>query len=426
MTTHGGAGGMSRQVELMREQARSCRTLGSPFYAEVLDRLAGDVADGGVGARVLAGYEDAPGPSALALRLLAAVHRLVLTGRAPRLAAHYPSVGGDGDATAAWPAFRLTLEDHLDQVRAGLTSPPQTNEVGRSAALFGGLLRVLGAGVHPEQPVRLAEIGSSAGLNLLADQFTYRSADGDRWAGSWSGDEQPGALAAGARQDPADTAGLRQDPADTTGPQVVLDPAWETRPPGIPPCVEVVERLGSDLAPIDPRTDDGALTLVSCVWPDQTDRMDRLRGALRLAQRHPVTLHRTGAGDFVEELELRQGCHTVLWHSVMWQYVPAAEQRRILARLEELGATAAPDRPLTHLAFEPRRLVPGGRHRFVVTATTWPGGTEQVLGEAPPHGVPVRWGAGCGNGWLRPRDAPRLGPCVTTTSSDGRTGPPPR
>jgi hypothetical protein len=350
-----------RAVTLIRHQAQACQQLGSPFYAVLLERLADDVAAGGVGASVIAGHEDDPGPSALALRLMAAVHRLVLTGRAPGLARHYPSVGGDGVAEDAWPTFRAVLEEHLDAVRAGLATPPQTNEVGRSAALFGGLLQVLGSAQHPVLPIRLVEIGSSAGLNLLADRFTYRTPDGQQWG-----------------------------PDDRT--EVVLDPAWETWPVGIPRSVEVVERVGCDLSPIDPRSEEGALSLLSCVWPDQTHRLDRLRGALTLARAHQVSLVREGGGDFIDGLQLRDGHHTVVWHSVMWQYVPGEEQQRILTRLRALGATASPQRTLTHLAFEPRRLEPGGPHRFVVAATTWPGGAEQVMGEAPPHGVPVRWG----------------------------------
>jgi hypothetical protein len=47
------------------------------MYAVLLDRLADDLEAGGVTADVLAGHEDDPGPSALGLRLLGSVHRLV-------------------------------------------------------------------------------------------------------------------------------------------------------------------------------------------------------------------------------------------------------------------------------------------------------------------------------------------------------------
>ncbi|WP_114907234.1 DUF2332 domain-containing protein [Ornithinimicrobium murale] len=392
--------GWGRQVELIGQQAVACRALGSPFYGHLLEQVAQDLSRGGPTATVLAGHEDDPGPSALALRLMAAVHRLVLTGGAPALAAHYASVGGDGSAAAAWPALRGVLEELGQDIRERLGSPPQTNEVGRSAALFGGLLQVLSRAQHPDLPVRLLEIGASAGLNLLADHFTYRVAEGGGWpaAGGAPVDGPADGVADGMADGVADGVadgmadGVADADPDARPTTVVLDPAWESRPLGIPTAVEVVERLGCDLAPIDPRSQDGALDLLSCVWPDQTHRLSRLRGALSLAQEHEVRLERAGGGDFLDRLELRESHHTVVWHSVMWQYVPAEEQERMLDRLAALGAEADPERTLTHLAFEPRRLEPGGPHRFLVAATTWPGGTERLLGEAPPHGVPVRWG----------------------------------
>src|SRR5262245_23523852 len=88
-------------VAQLRWQASACAELGSVFYAELLLRLADDAAAGGPTARVLAGHEDDPFDSILALRLLGPVHRRVLSGHEPRLAAHYPSAGGDGDAGAA-------------------------------------------------------------------------------------------------------------------------------------------------------------------------------------------------------------------------------------------------------------------------------------------------------------------------------------
>jgi len=40
---------------------------------------------------------DAPFEAAYVLRLLGGVHRMVLSGAAPDVAAHFPSTGGDGD-----------------------------------------------------------------------------------------------------------------------------------------------------------------------------------------------------------------------------------------------------------------------------------------------------------------------------------------
>jgi len=64
------------QAMHFREQARGCGNLGSGMYDELLRRVADDLDAGGPTVAVLAGHEDDPGPSALALRLAGSVHRL--------------------------------------------------------------------------------------------------------------------------------------------------------------------------------------------------------------------------------------------------------------------------------------------------------------------------------------------------------------
>ena len=77
----------------LRWQAEWCERLGSPLYTAVLERCADDVESGGPAWRLLEGREREPPGAFLALRLAGAVHRLVLMGRLPELAALYPSAG---------------------------------------------------------------------------------------------------------------------------------------------------------------------------------------------------------------------------------------------------------------------------------------------------------------------------------------------
>lgn len=345
-------------VAAFRVQRDACADLGSPMYAELLDRALVDLEEGGpdgsaVG-RALAGHEDDPGPSALALRLLGSVHRLVLERRAGELAAYYPSVGGRWDVSGGWPAFRRLLEDRPDEVRAGLDSPPQTNEPGRAAALYGGLLHL-----PRDLPVRLLEIGSSAGLNLRADRFGYADE-----AGRWFG--------------------------DAAGP-LLLEGAWRGRPLEPWPGLRVVERVGSDVSPVDVASSEGRLLLTAYVWPDQRDRLERLRGALAVAAQVPAVVRREDAVTFLAGTTLREGTTTVLWHSVMWQYLDDADRAAATARLEELGAMATESRRLAHLRAEPARRDPGAPHVFLVRLRTWPGGEDRVLGETVAHGLPTTW-----------------------------------
>ncbi|WP_153395436.1 DUF2332 domain-containing protein [Ornithinicoccus halotolerans] len=341
-----------------RWQAEACARLGSPMYGELLHRVADAVAEGDPVVRaVLAGHEQDPGPSALALRLAGSVHRVVLRGRAPALAHHYPSTGGRWELAAAWPAWREVLRQHQAEITELLRQPPQTNEVGRAAALMGGLLHVVAA---TGRPVRLLEIGASAGLNLRADRFRY---------------------------DHADPAGAGWGPPDSP---VRLPGAWAGSPP--PDVdVDVVERTGVDIAPLDPTTEEGRLTLQSYVWPDQAERLARLRGALAVARDVPAPVHRRDALSAVRALALREGTVTVLWHSVMWQYLSAEERAGVETEIAALGDRASAAAPFAHLRLEPLQRTPGEDREFLVLLRQWPEGEQRVLGRAVPHGVPVRW-----------------------------------
>ncbi|TDB96011.1 DUF2332 domain-containing protein [Actinomadura sp. 7K534] len=327
-------------------QARECAQLGSPMYAELLTRAADD--PGGTVAEVLGGRAV---PGAL-LRMLGTVHRLVLEGRAPDLAAHYPTAGGTEDPLAAWPAVRDVLVEHAAEIRAGLAVPPKTNEVGRSSALVGGLLSVAAA---TGLPVRLLELGSSAGLNLRADHFRLRH------EGGAYGPESP----------------------------VVLENAWRGLPPVDAPLA-VAERLGCDPDPLDPAAPEAQRLLLSYVWPDQPVRVARLRAAFEVAARVPATVVRAGAADFLADLAPKPGVATVVWHSTMWAYLSEDEAARLRRLLERAGAAATGDAPVAHLSFEPRdpsRLDPAQ----VVTLRLWPDGGRTVLGEGPAHGLPITW-----------------------------------
>jgi hypothetical protein len=337
-----------------RHQSRACAELGSPMYAELLARCADDLDGGGVLRDVLIGHEDDPGPSALALRLLGSVHRLVLERRAGELAAFYPSVGGTWDTEGGWRAFARLLEQEPEAVVAWLDRPPQTNEVGRSSALFGGLLHLA-----RDLPVRLLEIGSSGGLNLRADRYTYLDDAGRRFG--------------------------------APGDDVVLAGAWCGRRLEPWPELEVVERLGSDVMPVDVGTTEGRLVLTAYVWPDQGTRLERLRSALRLAHLVPAEVRRQDAAAFLAATQLREGTTTVLWHSVMWQYLTDEDKRLAAARIAELGAAATPTRRFAHLRAEPARRTPQAAHEFLVRLTTWPGGEDRHLGATVGHGIPTTW-----------------------------------
>ena len=339
-------------VSRMREQAGWCRRLGSPLYAHLMERIAVDLLAGGPSRDVLAGHEDDPLTSALALRLLGAVHRMALDGRAPAVAAHFPSAGG-ADRGDVWPAVRDLFAGHRDVLCTLLERPVQTNEVGRCAALLGGFVTVA---AETGLPLALVEIGASAGLNLRWDRFHYEAA-----GATWGDSTSPVRMA-----------------CDFTGPYPRRDVA-----------VRVVARDGCDTNPLDPASDDGALTLQSYVWPDQLERLTLLRAAIEVARTVPARVDATDAGAWIgRHLAARpSGVATVVYHSIVWQYLTRDTRAAVKDAILRAGTAATREAPLAWL-----RLEPVGREGpFEVRLTSWPGGAERRLAESSPHGREVRW-----------------------------------
>ncbi|MDG0866228.1 DUF2332 domain-containing protein [Candidatus Lucifugimonas marina] len=142
----------------------------SPFYAHLSLRIADDrelleiaLASGG----------GQPPPNLL----FASIRFLLDRGANPDLLARYP-VRFDTDIDpAVFDHFREFVFDHREQVEELLfTKPVQSNVVRRSAVLLTGLMRISSEVEH--RPFVNIEIGASAGLTLLWEQYSYRYGDG--------------------------------------------------------------------------------------------------------------------------------------------------------------------------------------------------------------------------------------------------------
>jgi hypothetical protein len=341
----------------LRGQAAFCAAAESSFYAGLLGHLAADAEAGGPTWDLLGRTIDDPALQVPQLRVLGAVHRLVLAGAVPELARHYPSVGGDGDADAAWPALRPVLTARFAELDRALDRPPQTNEVGRSAALIGGFLTVA---AETGRPLRVLEVGSSAGLNLRFDHFSYQS----------------GAHHVG----------------DPTSPVRFVD-VWDGPAPPFETPLRVSSRAGCDHDPIDPTSDAGRLALLGYVWPDQAARLALLRHALDIAARVPATVERGDARDWVAaQLAVpHPGEATVVFHSIVMQYFSPDDVTEFVAVLADAGARATKAAPVAWLRLEPTS--PTEVTRAELRLTVWPDGEDRLLGLAGFHGTPVEWRA---------------------------------
>jgi hypothetical protein len=124
------------------------------------------------------------------------------------------------------------------------------------------------------------------------------------------------------------------------------------------------------------------------VWPEQTERLAGLRRALDVARSMPVTIDQEGAVDWVAAIRPRDGVATVLYHSVMWQYLTDNERLAIESSVRSIGSRATAEGPLAWLRLEPP---PGGQNPMELKLTVWPGGDEETLAVAGFHRQPVQW-----------------------------------
>lgn len=326
-------------------QADACRMIGSPLYADLLERAKEDVLALGPTWEVLRGHENDPQYSVLGLRLLGEVNKLVLTGHERALGNAY----ANRDPNQAWAELRDVLGRNTEALRGSIDRPVQTNEVGRSAPLLFGFLAVA---AETEMPLRLLEVGASAGLNLRWDRFGY-SADGFAWG-------------------PADSA-------------LQLQFELEGELPSPPQTVEIAERRGCDATPIDASTPEGRLALLSYIWPDQPERIARMEAALEVAAEVPVSLERATAAAWAEQVLAEQvpDQATVIYHSIISQYLSEEERAAFYGHIEAAGERANTSAPLAWLRMEPRD------DRADVHLTTWPGGEERLLARVGYHGSPV-------------------------------------
>lgn len=302
------ASGPAAMRTVFLNQVAYCRDNGAPVTALVCQALL-ELLDGARGGAVMARIREWAGPplaDALPLRAAGGLHALHLRTLEPGLAPIYAGV----QPTDAAERVAAALERQEGFLLPWLEGPPQTNEAGRSWGFAAAMLWLVEQGC-PEQ-FALYELGSSAGINLMMDRYRF----------------ELGGVSAGPNDAPMRIA-----------------PKWRGPPP--PGCAfRIVGAQGCDVAPVDLTNSDQALRLRAYIWPELTERFARMDAAVAEAQRSPPRIVRMHAGDFVAEVlgrAAKSGVTRAIMHSVVWQYLPAAERAGITSAIEAAGALATGD-----------------------------------------------------------------------------------
>jgi hypothetical protein len=151
----------------------------------------------------------------------------------------------------------------------------------------------------------------------------------------------------------------------------------------------IASRRGCDLDPIDPTSDDGRLSLLSYIFCDQLPRYELLREAIEVARAYPVTVDRESLDEWAaRELgELPEGETTIVFHSLVWIYLPEEVRERTSAVFGAAAEAADRTRPFGWLRYE----LGADLVRCELRLTLWPAGEERLLGTGDVHLAPVDW-----------------------------------
>ncbi|WP_089744379.1 DUF2332 domain-containing protein [Gracilibacillus ureilyticus] len=284
--------------------------------------------------------------------LFGAVHYLLLKGKDHPLKQYYPSlVKHPLDVEAAFPHFKNFCKQHENEIITLLKNKlVQTNEVRRCTYLYPSFCYMY---KKVNKPLSLIEIGTSAGLQLLWDKYSYSYGTGEVFgeenahvhiSSEIKGDNLPSFL------------------------------------PGPPP---VGSKIGLDLHISDLRDTEDYLWLKSLIWPEHKERMELFDQAASCFQKNPVELLE---GDGIALLDgvvetLPDNALIGIFHTHVANQFPEELKHQLLEKVQKIGA----GRDIFHLYNNmwDRKLhldyfIDGVEH-------------NQVIGETDGHGRWFEW-----------------------------------
>lgn len=205
-----------------------------------------------------------------------------------------------GASLSSYALLRPWLIQNWDAVAATVMARrTQTNEAARCAVLLPILSRLRG-------PLALIEVGAAAGLCLYPDRYSYRYQVGNET--------------------------IRLDPDCGPSPLMISCEIDQRSVPDRLP--EVAWRAGIDLNPLDVRSPSDRAWLETLIWPEQSERRERLMAACRLAASDPPYIV---PGDILDELpalikQTPPNTHVVVFHTAVAVYLEQ-ERREAFAEL---------------------------------------------------------------------------------------------
>jgi hypothetical protein len=243
--------------------------------------------------------------------------------------------------------FRAAVLEHRGEIAALMRSRrTQTNEPWRCAALLPILCAL-------PQPLALLEVGAAAGLCLLPDHYGYDYGCG------------------------------------RVGADAVVFPCVPYGEPPVPrELPRVVWRTGIDLEPIDLGDPESVTWLEALVWPEEGDRLERLRAAIAIARRERPRVVRANLLDALPRLASQAPADAtlVVFHTAVIAYLSPADRERFREQVASLRAVwVSSEGRDVFPGIRVAEMTPAGRSYFVIARD------GHAVALCDPHGRWIQW-----------------------------------
>lgn len=285
-----------------------------------------------------------------------AVHYLLLKNPNTELARYYPSIQKMNDGLIpleVFKAFSLTRSSEIKEILQ--TKIVQTNALNRTAHL----MPIISSLSQPGEAVNIIDIGASAGLNLNLDLYEYH----------YNGRRQFG-----------------NSPVKIKSEVSGIFPAFQN-------IALVNKKIGIDQNPIDVKLKEEALWLKALVWPDLSERFDRLENAIKIAQNSNIELCKASEIHDFETIIRDQDATLplVVYHTHALYQFPAEKRQAFWSMLDRVGKS----RNFYYLAVEGNVVLARSYEKkgILVELTTYKNGSKssKLMAETNGHANWIKW-----------------------------------
>lgn len=240
--------------------------------------------------------------------LFAAVHYLLLKGREHPLKTFYPSITKyPSSVDGSFSQFKDFCGTYESEIIPLLKSKlVQTNEIRRCAYLYPVFCWIY---TKMDKPLSLIEIGTSAGLQLLWDHYSYSYGSENVYGNKLS------------------TVHLNTEIRGNNMPIILSE------------CPPVASKIGVDLNINDLRKADDSLWLKALIWPEHHERRDLFDRAVTLFKENPMNLIEGDGVALIPSIveDIPKDSVVCIFHTHVANQIPEDLKRKLVGNIEEIG-----------------------------------------------------------------------------------------